>query len=407
MRAIVIGGGPAGLIAAEQLSSAGIKTDIFDAMPSVARKFLLAGIGGMNITHSEPYADFVLRYREASDWLRPILDDFTPDMLRSWIHDLGVETFVGTSGRVFPKEMKAAPLLRAWKHRLTRAGVTFHPRHRWQGWNSKGELVIAGPDGELCLKAEATVFALGGASWSKLGSDGAWTKAFIQRDIAVNPLRPSNCGFTAHWSEFLQANHGGTPLKQVAISVTGADGTPFRRTGECIVSSYGLEGSLVYACSALLRDLLLQNKPGPHLHIDWLPNLNGEAVLSTLQAARKGETFSNLLRKKFRLPGITNALLRECLPDLDRTDKVAVTRALKNMPVTLTGTRPMDEAISCSGGIDREEVNGDLMLTKMPGVFVAGEMLDWEAPTGGYLLTACFATGKRAGMGAVRYLESL
>ena len=404
--AIVIGAGPAGLMAAEQIADAGFAVDVYDAMPSVARKFLLAGIGGMNITHSEPFNDFVLRYREASSWLKPMLSEFNADDLREWIHGLGVETFIGTSGRVFPKEMKAAPMLRKWKSRLVNSGVTFHPRHRWSGWNENGELTFVTPDGELTTSAKTLVFALGGGSWAKLGSDGQWTGPFADRDIEIAPLKPTNCGFTANWSDFLAKNYGGTPLKQVALSMTGVDGKPFRRTGEFIISEYGVEGSLIYACSAPLRQLIESQPEGPHLRLDWLPNTNGEAVLSALQAPRKGMSFSNLLRKKLRLPAITNTMLRDCCPELDRDDPVAVTKALKGMPITVTGTRPIDEAISCAGGIRLNELDDHLMLKRLPGVFVAGEMLDWEAPTGGYLLTACFATGKRAGDGAVNWLQT-
>lgn len=411
----VIGGGPAGLMAAEQLAQAGYTVEVFDAMPSVARKFLLAGIGGMNITHSEDYAQFVQRYGKASATLRPWLDDFTPDTLRSWIHDLGINTFVGTSGRVFPTDMKAAPLLRAWLHRLRTQGVSFHPRHRWIGWeqNNTGNAadqswVFNTPEGDIERRFKAVVLALGGASWQRLGSDGRWCPWLSAAGVAVAPLVPSNCGFEVAWSAFIKERFGGTPIKHIALALTDADGNRWGKTGEFVVTEYGIEGSLVYALSAPLRDLILlgDNKRPPRLLLDWLPNSSHEQILAKLQQPRKGLSFANVLRKKLNLPAITGTLLRECCPQLDNNDAVAVAKAIKAMPIQPHATRPIDEAISSAGGVHLDAVNEQLMLKQLPGVFVAGEMLDWEAPTGGYLLTACFATGKRAGIGAVEWLQN-
>ncbi len=415
-RVAVIGAGPAGLMAAERMSLQGLAVNVYDAMPSVARKFLLAGVGGMNITHAEDYADFVSRYGSASHWLQPILDDFPPDNLRSWIHDLGIETFVGTSNRVFPKDMKAAPLLRAWLHRLRSQGVSIHPRHHWQGWqmeNGKHDWCFSTPDGEKHEQFDAVVLALGGASWPRLGSDGQWCNLLTQQGVDVAPLLPSNCGFELPWSNFIRERFAGTPLKNIALSLTDISGQQWMRKGEFIVSQYGIEGSLVYALSAPLRDLMLSNQSDKHpnqparLWLDWLPQNSHEQIISKLQQPRKGMSFANVLRKKLNLPTITNALLKECCPELDLHDHQVVASILKAMPLPCpTATRPIAEAISSAGGVTQNAINEDLMLNALPGVFVAGEMLDWEAPTGGYLLTACFASGKRAGDGVCNWLAS-
>ncbi|WP_188745181.1 NAD(P)/FAD-dependent oxidoreductase [Marinobacterium zhoushanense] len=407
----VIGGGPAGLMAAEQIANAGLRVEVFDAKPSVARKFLLAGIGGMNITHAEPYDAFVTRYGEAQPILQPMLDELTPQQLRQWIHELGIETFVGSSNRVFPTGMKAAPLLRAWLHRLRGQGVAFHPRHRWRGWvdnDPQQGWKFETPEGEICHRFDAVILALGGASWAKLGSDGRWCKPLQQAGVELNPLLPSNCGFEMHWSPFIQERFGGTPIKNIVLAVTDRNGTRIERKGEFLITGYGIEGSLVYALSAPLRDLLLLADPKrpAELQLDWLPHLSQEAITAKLKQPRKGLTFANLLRKRLHLPPIAPALLRECCPDLATQDAPAIAQALKAMPLRPTATRPIDEAISSAGGVRFDAVNRDLMLKKFPGMFVAGEMLDWEAPTGGYLLTACFATGKRAGQGLVRWLTS-
>ncbi|MYM61967.1 TIGR03862 family flavoprotein [Pseudomaricurvus sp. HS19] len=404
----VIGAGPAGLMAAEQLAGAGYKVAVFESMPSAARKFLRAGVGGMNITHAEGYEQFLPRYREAEPCLRPAIDAFTPDELRGWIHALGVETFVGTSGRVFPREMKAAPLLRAWLHRLREQGITLHTRHRWVGLQQDEQGLcwqLDTPHGVQELRFGGVVLALGGGSWPQLGSTGNWCDLLGDVGVEINPLQASNCGFELPWSDYIRERFAGTPLKNVGLGLTTADGQQERQTGECIVSAYGVEGSLVYALSAPLRELTQQTPDKARLLLDWLPHNSEAEIVDKLQQARKGMSSSNLLQKKLKLPSIANALLRECCPDLVMSDHRALARALKAMPLpTVTGTRPLSEAISSAGGVRFTAVDEQLMLRALPGVFVAGEMLDWEAPTGGYLLTACFATGRLAGRGLANWL---
>jgi len=408
-RIAVIGAGPAGLMAAEHIANAGLAVDVFDAMPSVARKFLLAGIGGMNITHAEDYDTLVTRYGGAQSQLKPILDDLPPLELRAWIHALGVDTFVGTSQRVFPTDMKAAPLLRAWLHRLRSSGVTFHPRHRWTGWNNntpQDGWVFATPDGEVTHQFDAVVLALGGASWAKLGSDGRWCEPLAQMQVDIAPLKPTNCGFEIPWSDFIRERFAGTPLKNIAVSITDKNGNTEYKKGEFVLSEYGIEGSLIYAISAPLRDLIDTNgEKTAEFFLDWLPNMTVEQIINKLDQPRKGMSFSNVLRKKLNLPALTNALLKECCPTLNNNNSTDVANAIKAMPMRPQQTRPIDEAISSAGGVRFNSTNNDLMLEQLPGVFVAGEMLDWEAPTGGYLLTACFATGKRAGLGVVQWLQ--
>jgi uncharacterized flavoprotein (TIGR03862 family) len=408
-RIAVIGAGPAGLMAAEHIANAGLAVDVFDAMPSVARKFLLAGIGGMNITHAEDYDTLVTRYGGAQSQLKPILDDLPPLELRAWIHALGVDTFVGTSQRVFPTDMKAAPLLRAWLHRLRSSGVTFHPRHRWTGWNNntpQDGWVFATPDGEVTHQFDAVVLALGGASWAKLGSDGRWCEPLAQMQVDIAPLKPTNCGFEIPWSDFIRERFAGTPLKNIAVSITDKNGNSEYKKGEFVLSEYGIEGSLIYAISAPLRDLIdTKGEKTAEFFLDWLPNMTVEQIIKKLDQPRKGMSFSNVLRKKLNLPALTNALLKECCPTLDNNNSTDVANAIKAMPMRPQQTRPIDEAISSAGGVCFDATNSNLMLEQLPGVFVAGEMLDWEAPTGGYLLTACFATGKRAGLGVVQWLQ--
>jgi uncharacterized flavoprotein (TIGR03862 family) len=409
-RIAVIGAGPAGLMAAERIASAGHAVDVFDAMPSVARKFLLAGVGGMNITHAEDYAQFVLRYRDAAEHLRPLLDEFKPDALRQWIHQLGIATFEGSSGRVFPVEMKAAPLLRAWLHRLRQQGVVFHPRHRWTGWQRDAQGInwqFINPAGEQHYRFDAVVLALGGASWPQLGSEGAWTALLPQFGIAVAPLKASNCGFELPWSGFIKERFAGTPIKQVRLSVTDCNGHSESKIGEFEVTAYGVEGSLIYALSAPLRELILHSPAKARLVLDWLPHSSDAEIATKLRQLRKGMSLANALRSKLHLPAICSALLREggATPNVHEPDALA--KLLKAMPLPLaTATRPIAEVISCAGGVAFSAVNEALMLNALPGVFVAGEMLNWEAPTGGYLLTACFATGKRAGDGVVSWVRS-
>jgi len=405
--AAVIGGGPAGLMAAEVLVQGGVHVDLYDAMPSVGRKFLLAGVGGMNITHSESFDAFLSRYGAQVDSIRPLLEAFPPDALREWIHRVGVETFVGSSGRVFPKEMKAAPLLRAWLHRQREAGVRFHVRHRWLGWADDGALRFAIPQGELSIQADAVVLALGGGSWAKLGSDGAWVPLLAQRGVAVAPLLPSNCGFdvAGGWSEHLRSRFAGQPLKTVALRFSDAVGHVHQRKGELMLSDTGIEGSLVYALSAPLRDTIAVQGT-VMVQLDLAPDKTHERVIAEVTHPRGARSLSSHLQSRAGIKGVKMALLREVLPAEQLNDPVKLAHAIKSLPLKLIAPRPLDEAISSAGGVRFEALDDTLMLHKLPGVFCAGEMLDWEAPTGGYLLTACFASGRVAGQGALNYLRT-
>ncbi|AHF69576.1 MULTISPECIES: TIGR03862 family flavoprotein [Pseudomonas] len=398
----IIGGGPAGLMAAEVLSQAGIKVDLYDAMPSVGRKFLLAGVGGMNITHSEPYPAFLSRYAERAPMIAPLLRRFDADALCKWIHGLGIQTFVGSSGRVFPTDMKAAPLLRAWLKRLREAGVVIHNRHRWLGWNADGSLRIASVDGELALKPDATLLALGGASWARLGSDGAWLPWLQERGIEVAPLQAANCGFeVAVWSELLRSKFAGAPLKNIAIGLP--DDTP--RLGECVLTETGVEGSLIYALSARIREQI--NLAGSAtVQIDLLPGKTLSDVQKALSKPRGSRSMSKHLQSQLGLEGAKAALLRELATKEAFADPALLSQAIKALPLTLIKPRPLDEAISTAGGVTFEGLDEALMLKQLPGVFCAGEMLDWEAPTGGYLLTACFASGRAAGLGIIEWCSS-
>ena len=398
--AVVIGGGPAGLMAAEALAQQGLAVQVFDAMPSVGRKFLLAGVGGMNITHSEPYPQFVARYAERQDAIGRLLQGFDADALRQWIHGLGIETFVGTSGRVFPTDMKAAPLLRAWLKRLRDSGVVIHTRHRWLGWNADGSLRLAYPQGELSVKADVLVLALGGGSWARLGSDGAWQPLLAERAVDISPLQASNCGFeVAGWSELLRGKFAGAPLKNIALSVPGK--AP--RKGEFILTAQGVEGSLVYAWSAPLREAINQDGQATLL-LDLLPDKPVDKIAQALAKPRGSRSMAKHLHSQLGIDGVKAALLRELTDQATFADMAALARAIKALPITLVRTRPLDEAISSAGGVRFEGLDEGLMMKGMPGVFCAGEMLDWEAPTGGYLLTACFASGLRAGRAAADWL---
>lgn len=398
----VIGGGPAGLMAAEALARRGVAVQVFDAMPSVGRKFLLAGVGGMNITHSEPYPAFVGRYAERQGEIDGLLRGFDAEALRQWIHGLGIETFIGTSGRVFPRDMKAAPLLRAWLKRLREAGVVIHTRHRWLGWTAEGALRIAYPQGELQLKADAVVLALGGGSWARLGSDGAWVPLLGERAVDISPLQASNCGFeVAGWSELLHSKFAGAPLKNIALSVPGA--AP--RKGEFILTAQGVEGSLVYAWSAAVREAINRDGHGTLL-LDLLPDRPVDKIAQALAKPRGSRSMAKHLHGQLGIEGVKAALLRELTDQATFADPERLAAAIKALPITLVRTRPLDEAISSAGGVRFEAMDEGLMLRQLPGVFCAGEMLDWEAPTGGYLLTACFASGLRAGNAAADWLAS-
>jgi hypothetical protein len=407
-RVAIVGGGPAGLMAAEQLAATtettagrgvdGLKVAIFDAMPSFGRKFLMAGKGGMNITHAELMPVFVGRYGTRQAVIAPLLETFGPQQLRDWIGGLGIETFVGSSGRVFPTEMKAAPLLRAWLHRLRGAGVRFHVRHRWLGWAADGALRFATPEGEKTLAFDAVILALGGGSWARLGSDGAWVPLLAARGIPLAPLQPANCGFDVAWSPYFSERFAGQPVKPVIASVAGR-----RQQGEFNITAGGIEGGLVYALAAPLRDALA-TEGGAVLHLDLAPGRTLARLTADLSRPRGHDSLANHLRRRAGIEGVKAGLLRELLPAETLTAAAQLAAAIKHLPLPVTATRPIDEAISTAGGVTFEALDANLMLRDLPGVFCAGEMLDWEAPTGGYLLTACFATGRAAGQGARAWL---
>ena len=399
----VIGGGPAGLAAAEVLAGGGALVHLYDAKPTVARKFLMAGRGGLNITHSEPFDQFASRYGARRAQLQPALEQFDPGALREWVHGLGIETFVGTSGRVFPREMKAAPLLRAWIHRLRGAGVRFHMRHRWLGWGDAGQLAFGTPEGLQHTAPDAAILALGGGSWASLGSDGAWVPVLEGRGIPVAPLLPSNGGFEAGWSDRFIAQWAGHPLKTTAFRIEGVAGAALR--GECMITRHGVEGGAIYALSAALRDRILDTGRAVLL-VDLLPDHEATRVLDEVSRPRGAKSWSTHLRSRLGLTGLRAALLRECLPRKAFVDPDALARGIKALPIVLLACRPLDEAISTAGGVRFDALTEGLMLRDLPGVFCAGEMLDWEAPTGGYLLQGSIATGRRAALGVLGWLSA-
>ena len=399
----IIGGGPAGLMAAEVLAQGGVRVELFDAMPSVGRKFLLAGVGGMNITPSEPKDAFIGRYGERQAEVATLLREFDADALRTWIHGLGIDTFVGTSGRVFPSDMKAAPLLRAWLRRLRELGVTIHTRSRWLGWNADGSLRITGADCERALAADACLLALGGGSWARLGSDGAWVPLLQARGIEIAALKPSNCGFeVANWSEYLREKFAGAPLKNVALSLP--DQAP--RIGEFVLTAGGIEGSLVYAFSADIRRAIEADGQAV-IHLDLLPQMPLVKLQQSLAKPRGKHSMAKHLHRQAGLDGVKAALLRELAPAAAFAEPAALASWIKALPITLLRPRPLDEAISSAGGVPFAALDEGLMLRSLPGVFCAGEMLDWEAPTGGYLFTACFASGRVAAQGLLDWLHAV
>lgn len=404
----IVGGGPAGLMAAEQLSAAGLQVNLYDAMASVGRKFLLAGRGGLNLTHAEPFDAFAGRFGERRAQIEPMLRAFDAQALRDWAQGLGIATFVGTSKRVFPTDMKAAPLLRAWLQRLRAAGVRFHMRHRWTGWAAEGgALRFATPEGELQVAPDALVLALGGASWPRLGSDAAWVPLLRERGLDIAPLQPANCGFDlgpAGWTPFFAERFAGQPFKSVAIGFEDGQGRRFSRKGEFVATATGIEGSLVYAVSALLRDEIAA-RGSATLHVDLLPDRSAAQVLAAVQQ-RGARSLGSHLKSRLNLDAIKSALLHEVLPREALHDAQRVAATLKAAPLTVTAPRPVAEAISTAGGVRFEALQDGLMARAMPGVFVAGEMLDWEAPTGGYLLNACMASGVRVAAGVQAYIAA-
>jgi uncharacterized flavoprotein (TIGR03862 family) len=423
---VIIGGGPAGLMAAQEAVKVGLQVDVYDAMPSVGRKFLLAGKGGLNLTHSEAAEPFVSRFGARSGEIGALLKQFGAADVQAWAHGLGVETFVGSSGRVFPKDMKAAPLLRAWLHQLRAAGVRFHMRHRWLGWAESTQAVAGGhehghslqfatPTGNVTVKSDAVVLALGGGSWARLGSDGAWVPVLQQQGVQVMPLLPSNCGFDVGWSAYFAEKFAGQPFKTVALSLPSAvtslnNSAPrFQKQGEFVATSTGVEGSLVYAASSWLRDDIA-SQGSATFYLDLLPDRTAEQVLAEVRHPRGSRSLVSHLKSRLKLDGIKVALLYEILGKDAMNDVAALATGIKALPVTLTSARPIDEAISSAGGVNFAAMDAALMLEPTgklaEGVFCAGEMLDWEAPTGGYLLTACLASGFVAGQAVSSYLAA-
>ncbi len=423
-RIALVGAGPAGLMAAQGLLDAGLSVDLYEAKPSAGRKFLLAGKGGLNLTHSEPLAAFAARYAQAAPQVAAWLDHLGPQAIRAWADDLGAATFVGSSGRVFPEGMKAAPLLRAWLHRLKRQGLRLHARHRWTGWTGAAQaaadetppgLCLDTPTGAITVRADAVVLALGGASWPQLGSDGAWVDWLRAQDVGLSPLRPANCGFdvaradgTPGWSEHLVAHHAGAPIKSVRLHFDDGHEPPFERQGEFVLTATGIEGSLVYAVSARLRDAI--DRDGQALiHLDLVPGRSLAQLTQALARPRAGQSVAAHLRRQAGLEGVKAALLREAhdseaLAGLLRHPELLAAQ-LKAWPLRLCAARPVAEAISTAGGVRFDSMDEHLMLRPLPGVFCAGEMIDWEAPTGGYLLTACLASGAVAAQGVLSFLR--
>ncbi|GGX38331.1 NAD(P)/FAD-dependent oxidoreductase [Undibacterium squillarum] len=402
-RVVIIGAGPAGLMAAEVLACAGVSVDIYDAMPSAGRKFLLAGKGGMNLTHSEPFAPFLARYGDRAERLHDMIAGFDNQAVCRWADGLGVATFTGSSGRIFPVDMKAAPLLRAWLHRLREHGVRFHMRHRWTGWSDDQQsLRFQTPDGEHMVSADTVLLALGGASWPRLGSDAAWVPLLSARGVTVQSLYPANCGFERPWSDTFRNRFAGAPLLTVAARVAGSAEAP--RRGQFVMTEHGVEGSLIYALSSALRRQLLAQGEAV-LELDLLPDFSNDKVRSLLESGRGAKSMSSFLQSRLGLDKLKLGLLHECLSREQMLDTAQLAAALKALPLRLHGMRPVEEAISTAGGVCFDALDQHLMLNAIPGMFCAGEMLDWEAPTGGYLLTACLATGRQAGLGMLAYLQ--
>jgi uncharacterized flavoprotein (TIGR03862 family) len=402
-KAAVIGAGPAGLMAAEVLARGGAQVTVYDAMPSAGRKFLLAGRGGLNLTHSEKLPQFLARYRQAEPNLSAAIEAFAPSALREWSDALGQPTFVGSSGRVFPKAFKTSPLLRAWLRRLDASGVQFALRHRWIGWDARGHLLFQGPGGQRAVESGATVLALGGASWPRLGSDGTWVSALAERQVAISPLRPANCGFTIAWSDVFRDRFEGQPLKGVALTFG-----PHIVRGEAIITRTGIEGGAIYALSAELREAIAKSGEAT-LHVALRPDSDINDLTARLSVPRGKQSLANFLRKAAQLSPVSIGLLQEAAissgTSLSSLPPQRLAELINAVPIKLDGVAPIGRAISTAGGLSFDELDADFMIRRLPGVFAAGEMLDWEAPTGGYLLQASFATGAAAGKGALKWLE--
>jgi len=399
----IVGGGPAGLMASDVLVRGSARVTLYDQMPTLGRKFLLAGRGGLNLTHSEPLEQFLRRYGHAEPRLRSAIEAFSPDDLRTFSAELGQPTLVGSSGRVFPQAMKSSPLLRAWLRRLAATGVTIRLRHRWRGWDQAGRLLFDTPDGSTAVAADASVLALGGASWPKLGSDGTWVSALEDSGIAVKPLRPANCGVLVEWSDIFRSRFEGEPLKRIALSFGGRSAR-----GEAVITGKGLQGGGLYALSDVLREAIASQRHAV-LIIDLLPDRDATALEQKLRAPRNKQSLANVLRKSLSLSPVAIGLLREAAvassTKLSELPAEALAGLIKAVPVHLVGVEPIARAISTAGGVTFDEIDEHYMLLRRPGTFVAGEMLDWEAPTGGYLLQASFATGAAAGRGALQFLQ--
>lgn len=401
---VIVGGGPAGLMAAETALHQGFRAEVFDSMGSVGRKFLLAGKGGLNLTHSENFEPFVGRYREQSAWVRGWLEDFDANALRSWAKTYGVDTFVGSSGRVFPSDLKAAPLLRSWVRRLRENGVRFHMHHRCVGWNVKNELSFETPEGLKSIAPKSIIFAMGGGSWAKLGSDGHWVPWIRKAGIEVAELKPSNCGFEHAWSEHFRSRYAGTPLKPVVVSGFDANDIHKSLQGEFVITESGIEGSVIYAISANLRHTIEKNGTAK-LVCDLCPGRSIERLRKDLSSPRGKRSMTDHLRRQTGLDSVKIGLLYEALSKEDWQDNEKIVQTIKSYSIKLTDTRPIDEAISTAGGVTKTAVDVNLMAKHKPGIFFAGEMLDWEAPTGGYLLTASMASGRHAGLAACQWLR--
>ncbi len=402
---VIIGGGPAGLMAADAATAAGADVELYDAMPSVGRKFLLAGRGGLNLTHSEPMDAFHSRYGTRRAFIEPAIQSFPPMALRAWAHGLGVGTFVGTSGRIFPVDMKAAPLLRAWLRRLRLNGVRFHVRHRWCGWDEQGRLRFLTAEGISLVQADATVLALGGGSWPQLGSDAGWVKILSERQVPIIPLQPANCGFDVRWSEHFRAKFAGHPVKTVALVVNAVDSSTIRHMGEFVITANGVEGGIIYMVSAAVRDVITAEGMAT-IRLDLAPDRTVKQLEHELSRPRGKRTVATHLKRCVGITGVKAGLLREVVPNDVFTDPAHLAAAIKSLPLTLAAPRPVEEAISTAGGLSFEALDDNLMVRSLPGVFCAGEMLDWEAPTGGYLLTACLATGRLAGGKAAQWSKT-